>query len=79
MKLKLPKIKPLGRRSPFALGLMGTVLLTCVTIVAFQYNKLPFVKNTAYELYPLAVVGIAGALWHERARLRPRLRAIATA
>jgi phospholipid/cholesterol/gamma-HCH transport system substrate-binding protein len=46
MKLKLPKIKPLGRRSPFALGLMGTVLLTCVTIVAFQYNKLPFVKNT---------------------------------
>jgi phospholipid/cholesterol/gamma-HCH transport system substrate-binding protein len=46
MKLKLPKIKPLGRRSPFALGLMGTILLTCVTIVAFQYNKLPFVKNT---------------------------------
>jgi hypothetical protein len=42
-------------------------------------GALPFVKNTAYELYPLAVVGIAGALWHERARLRTRLRAIATA
>jgi phospholipid/cholesterol/gamma-HCH transport system substrate-binding protein len=46
MKLKLPKNKPAGRRSPFVLGLMGTVLLICVTIVAFQYNKLPFVKNT---------------------------------
>ncbi|MEE6140072.1 MCE family protein [Mycobacterium sp. 050128] len=46
MRLKLPKIKPLGRRSPFALGLMGTVILACITIVAFQYNKLPFVKNT---------------------------------
>ncbi|WAJ43571.1 MCE family protein [Mycobacterium sp. Aquia_216] len=46
MKLKLPKIKPLGRRSPVMLGLMGTAILTCVTVVAFQYNKLPFVKNT---------------------------------
>ncbi|MEM6107143.1 MCE family protein [Mycobacterium sp. 050272] len=46
MRLKLPKIKPLGRRSPFALGLMGTAILACITIVAFQYNKLPFVKNT---------------------------------
>lgn len=46
MKLKLPKIKPRGRRSPFALGVMGTAILACVTIVAFQYNKLPFVKNT---------------------------------
>ncbi|OBA62073.1 mammalian cell entry protein [Mycobacterium sp. 1100029.7] len=25
---------------------MGTAILACVTIVAFQYNKLPFVKNT---------------------------------
>lgn len=28
------------------LGVMGTAILTCVTIVAFQYNRLPFVKNT---------------------------------
>ncbi|OBG71547.1 mammalian cell entry protein [Mycobacterium sp. E1214] len=28
------------------LGLMGTILLVCITIVAFQYNKLPFLKNT---------------------------------
>lgn len=46
MTLKLPKIGPLGRRSPFLLGVMGTVILTCVTIVAFQYDRLPFVKNT---------------------------------
>lgn len=46
MTLKLPKIGPLGHRSPFMLGVMGTVILTCVTIVAFQYDRLPFVKNT---------------------------------
>lgn len=46
MTLKLPKIGPLGRHSPFLLGVMGTVILTCVTIVAFQYDRLPFVKNT---------------------------------
>jgi phospholipid/cholesterol/gamma-HCH transport system substrate-binding protein len=28
------------------LGVMGTALVTCVTIAAFQYDKLPFVKNT---------------------------------
>ncbi|OBK57232.1 mammalian cell entry protein [Mycobacterium colombiense] len=28
------------------LGVMGTVILACVTLVAFQYNKLPFIKNT---------------------------------
>lgn len=46
MTLKLLKLKPLGPRSPFALGVMGTVILVCVTVVAFQYNKLPFIKNT---------------------------------
>lgn len=46
MTLKLPNIGPLGRRSPFLLGVMGTVILTCVTTVAFQYDRLPFVKNT---------------------------------
>ena len=34
------------------LGVMGTAILVCVTIVAFQYNKLPFVKNTKdYSAY----------------------------
>lgn len=46
MTLKLPKLKSLGPRSPFALGVMGTVILVCVTVVAFQYNRLPFIKNT---------------------------------
>ncbi|OBH54043.1 mammalian cell entry protein [Mycobacterium colombiense] len=28
------------------LGVMGTIIVACVTVVAFQYNKLPFIKNT---------------------------------
>lgn len=46
MKLTLPAVKPADRRNPFLLGVMGTVILACVTVVAFQYNKLPFIKNT---------------------------------
>lgn len=46
MKLKLPRVKSANRRNPFLLGVMGTVILACVTVVAFQYNKLPFIKNT---------------------------------
>ena len=44
--MKLPKIASSGRRSPVLLGVMGTAIVTCVTIAAFQYNKLPFIKNT---------------------------------
>jgi phospholipid/cholesterol/gamma-HCH transport system substrate-binding protein len=44
--MKLPKIKPMGRRSPFMIGVMGTAIVILVTVAAFQYNKLPFVKNT---------------------------------
>ncbi|WP_116672432.1 MCE family protein [Mycobacterium kubicae] len=33
------------KRSPFLLGVMGTVVLFCVVVVAFQYNKLPFVNQ----------------------------------
>jgi phospholipid/cholesterol/gamma-HCH transport system substrate-binding protein len=43
--MKLPKFKS-GRRSPLMLGVMGTAILICVTVAAFQYDKLPFVKNT---------------------------------
>lgn len=46
MKLKLTGVKATDRRSPFVLGVMGTVILACVTVVAFQYNKLPFIKDT---------------------------------
>ena len=44
--MKLPKIKPLGRRSPVVIGVMGTAIVALVTVAAFQYDKLPFVKNT---------------------------------
>jgi phospholipid/cholesterol/gamma-HCH transport system substrate-binding protein len=44
--VKLPKIKPLGRRSPLVIGVMGSAIVACVTVAAFQYDKLPFVKNT---------------------------------
>ncbi|ORW58069.1 mammalian cell entry protein [Mycobacterium parmense] len=35
-----------GRRKPWAIGAMGLVVLACVTVAAFQYDRLPFVKNT---------------------------------
>lgn len=44
--MKLLNLKPLGARSPVTIGVMGTAILVCVTVAAFQYDKLPFVKNT---------------------------------
>jgi phospholipid/cholesterol/gamma-HCH transport system substrate-binding protein len=44
--MKLPNFKPLRQRNPVIVGLMGTGLVTCVVLAAFQYNKLPFIKNT---------------------------------
>jgi phospholipid/cholesterol/gamma-HCH transport system substrate-binding protein len=44
--MKLPKFKPLGGRSPVVIGVMGTAIVVLVTVAAFQYDKLPFVKNT---------------------------------
>ncbi|MGZ4514438.1 MAG: MCE family protein [Mycobacterium sp.] len=50
--MKLPKIKSFGRRSPVMLGVMGVAIVTCVTVAAFQYDKLPFIKNTKdYSAY----------------------------
>ena len=41
------------------LGVMGTAIVTCVTIAAFQYDKLPFVKNTNdYSAYFAEAGGI---------------------
>jgi phospholipid/cholesterol/gamma-HCH transport system substrate-binding protein len=45
-EVKLPKIKPLSQRSPVLIGVMGTVIVSCVVIAAFEYDKLPFIKNT---------------------------------
>jgi phospholipid/cholesterol/gamma-HCH transport system substrate-binding protein len=44
--MKLQKIKPLGQRSPVMIGVMGSAIVACVVVAAFQYDKLPFVKNT---------------------------------
>jgi phospholipid/cholesterol/gamma-HCH transport system substrate-binding protein len=43
--MRLSKIK-VGRRRPWTIGAMGLVILGCVTVAAFNYDKLPFVKNT---------------------------------
>ncbi len=44
--MKLPVFKPLSQRSPVLIGLLGTVIVTCVVVAAFQYDKLPFIKDT---------------------------------
>ncbi len=44
--MKRINIKPLSQRSPVLIGLMGTVIVTCVVVAAFEYNKLPFIKDT---------------------------------
>lgn len=44
--MKLPELKLSGPRSPVIIGLMGAAILICVVIAAFQYDKLPFVKDT---------------------------------
>lgn len=50
--MKLPQMKTGGRRSPWAIGAMGLVVLACVTVAAFKYDKLPFIKNTTdYAAY----------------------------
>lgn len=37
--------KPGKNRNPVLLGVMGTVIMACAVIVAFQYDKLPFVND----------------------------------
>jgi phospholipid/cholesterol/gamma-HCH transport system substrate-binding protein len=44
--MKRIKIKPLDQQNPVLVGLIGTVIVTCVVVAAFEYNTLPFVKNT---------------------------------
>lgn len=35
-----------GGRRPWKIGAMGVFILACVTVAAFNYEKLPFIKNT---------------------------------
>jgi phospholipid/cholesterol/gamma-HCH transport system substrate-binding protein len=44
--MKRLNIKPLNRQNPVLVGVVGTILVTCVVLAAFEYNKLPFIKNT---------------------------------
>ena len=61
--MKRINIKPLNRQNPALVGLVGTVLVTCVVLAAFQYNKLPFVKNTNdYSAYFSEAGGIKLAI-----------------
>lgn len=43
--MRLPKLTSLGARNPITVGVLGTAILVCVTVAAFQYDKLPFIKN----------------------------------
>jgi phospholipid/cholesterol/gamma-HCH transport system substrate-binding protein len=43
--MKRIKIKPLSKRNPVLVGLMGTVIATSVVLAAFEYNKLPFIND----------------------------------
>jgi phospholipid/cholesterol/gamma-HCH transport system substrate-binding protein len=44
--MKRIKFKPLSQRNPVLVGLMGALIVICVVLAAFHYNKLPFIKNT---------------------------------
>lgn len=44
--MRLPKLKSLRPRNPVTIGVLGAALLVCVTLAAFQYDRLPFIKNT---------------------------------
>jgi phospholipid/cholesterol/gamma-HCH transport system substrate-binding protein len=50
--MKLHQIKAAGRRSPWTIGAIGLVILACLTVAAFRYDRLPFIKNTSdYAAY----------------------------
>jgi phospholipid/cholesterol/gamma-HCH transport system substrate-binding protein len=57
--MKRLNIKPLNRQNPVLIGVVGTILVTCVVLAAFEYNKLPFIKNTNdYSAYFAEAGGI---------------------
>ena len=60
--MKRIKIKPLSQRGPVLVGLIGTVIVTCVVIAAFEYNKLPFINDyNNYSAYFSEAGGIKPA------------------
>jgi phospholipid/cholesterol/gamma-HCH transport system substrate-binding protein len=60
--MKRIKIKPLSQRGPVQVGLIGTVIVTCVVIAAFEYNKLPFINDyNNYSAYFSEAGGIKPA------------------
>jgi len=60
--MKRIKIKPLSQRGPVQVGLIGTVIVTCVVIAAFEYNKLPFMNDyNNYSAYFSEAGGIKPA------------------
>ena len=57
--MKRINIKPLSQRNPVLVGVVGTVIVACVVLAAFEYNKLPFIKNTNdYSAYFAEAGGI---------------------
>lgn len=57
--MKWIEVKPISQRNPVLVGLIGTVLVTCVVLAAFEYNRLPFIKNTNdYSAYFAEAGGI---------------------
>jgi phospholipid/cholesterol/gamma-HCH transport system substrate-binding protein len=60
--MKRIKIKPLSQRGPVQVGLIGTVIVTCVVTAAFEYNKLPFINDyNNYSAYFSEAGGIKPA------------------
>jgi phospholipid/cholesterol/gamma-HCH transport system substrate-binding protein len=60
--MKRIKIKPLSQRGPVQVGLIGTVIVTCVVIAAFEYDKLPFINDyNNYSAYFSEAGGIKPA------------------
>src|SRR6478672_10587124 len=47
IKLKRPRIKPLGERNRVAVGAVGALILIVLVIAVFSYDKIPFIKGTS--------------------------------
>src|SRR6476660_4284887 len=59
IKLKRPRIKPLGERNRVAVGAVGALILIVLVIAVFSYDKIPFIKGTSdYSAYFAEAGGI---------------------
>ncbi len=58
-KVKRPTIKPLAERNRLAVGAVGSLILIALVVIAFSYDKLPFIKGTSdYSAYFTEAGGI---------------------